>query len=171
MANEIESIDNFEKSESMIKLKPKDTNLNETNFLNLSNDFIETFGFSNLSSYIDLKYEYFKINFDKRPYLCVQVELPAESKITACRAKMFRHFWYIIIKGKKTLERHQNKDIQDLFSIREEGDLFLKIRLSSEEFQFLENRPDKTKTANNNGIISYYFPLVYFNEEEESEDS
>ena len=100
MENQIESIDDFEKSESIIKLKPKDTNLNETNLLNLSNNFIENLGFSNLSNYIDIKYEYFKTTIDKRPYLCIHVELPGDSKIT-CRANMIDHFWNIIIKGKK----------------------------------------------------------------------
>ena len=69
------------------------------------------------------------------------------------------------------MDRHQNKDIQNLFSIRYEGDLFLTIKVSSEDFQLKEKRPDRTKTTKINGIISYYFPLVGFTEEEESEDS
>lgn len=159
MVNPIESPDEFENSESEIKLKSKDKEGNEKNLV-FKKCLIDELGFSNFyGANFDPKYAYFKTLIDKKPYVCIQVEIPGESKVT-CRAKMIEQNWNVTVKGKKILEPIQNEDNQTSFSKREEGDFNLVIKLNVEDFQLTEQKPDKSKTTKINGLNCYYFPLV-----------
>ena len=172
MVNPIESIDDFEKSESEIKLKSKDKEGNEKK-LAFKKCLTDELGFSNFyGANFDPKYAYFKTIIDKKPYVCIQVEIPGESKAT-CRAKMIEHNWNVTIKGNKILEKVKTEDNSTAYSKREEGEFNLVIKLNSEDFQLQETKPDKNKTTKINGLNSYYFPMVggdNDSEQEEDED-
>lgn len=166
MANPIESPEEFEQSESEIKLKSKDKEGNDKTLV-FKRCLIDELGFSNFyGANFDPKYAYFKVNIDKKPYVCIQVEIPGQSKVT-CRAKMVEQSWSITVKGKKIIE--PNNDNQTSFSKREEGDFNLIIKLNIEDFQLKEQRPDKNKTTKENGLFCYYFPLVD-NESDDDQD-
>ena len=159
MVHPIESLDEFEKSETEIKLISKDKEEEQKRLL-FNRCLVDELGFSNFygANFVP-KYAYFKINIDKKPYVCIQVEIPGECKVS-CRAKMFDQSWNVIVKGNKMLKMIEGDDKHTSFSKREEGDFNLLVKLNVEDFQLKENKPDKSKTTNENGLYSYYFPLV-----------
>ena len=171
MVNPIESIDDFEKSESEIKLNPKDKEGKDRSLV-FKRCLIDELGFSNFyGANFDPKYAYFKTLIDKKSYVCIQVEVPGESKI-ACRASMIEHNWNVMIKGQKIIEKEkeQSADIRTFFTKREQGDFSLVIKLNGDDFQLIETRPDKSKTTKEKGLICYYFPLVNDKTDENEED-
>ena len=117
------------------------------------------------SANLEPKYIYFKTIIAKKPYVCIQVQIPGECKVTV-RTKMIEKLYYITIKGNKMLKMNKGEDKLTSFSKREEGDFNLLIKLNPEDFPLARNKPEKDKTTNENGLYSYYFPLV-----EEDDDS
>ena len=73
---------------------------------------------------------------------------------------MFETSWNVTVKGNKMLKMIEGDDKHTSFSKREEGDFNLLVKLNVEDFQLKEHKPDKSKTTNENGLYSYYFPLV-----------
>ena len=160
MVHPIESLDDFEKSESEIKLISKDKEEEQKRLL-FKRCLVDELGFSNFyGANFEPKYAYFKINIDKKPYVCIQVEIPGECKVS-CRAKMFDQSWNVTVKGNKMLKMIEGDDKHTSFSKREEGDFNLLVKLNVEDFQLKDNKPDKSKNTIENGLYSYYFPLVY----------
>lgn len=169
MVHPIESLDEFEQSETEIKLKSKDKEEDKKRLV-FKKCLVDELGFSNFyGANFDPKYAYFKLTIDKRPFVCIQVEIPGESKVS-CRAKMYEQTWNITVKGNKILNLQQNEDKNTSYCKREEGDFNLLIRLNVEDFQLKENKPDKSKTTCVNGLYSYYFPLVGGEDSASSED-
>ena len=156
----IESLDEFEKSETEIKLISKDKEEEQKRLL-FNRCLVDELGFSNFygANFVP-KYAYFKINIDKKPYVCIQVEIPGECKVS-CRAKMFDQSWNVTVKGNKMLKMIEGDDKDTSFSKREEGDFNLLVKLNVEDFQLKDNKSDKSKNTIENGLYSYYFPLVY----------
>ena len=159
MIHPIESLGEFEKSETEIKLISKDKEEEQKRLL-FKRCLVDELGFSNFygANFVP-KYAYFKINIDKKPYVCIQVEIPGECKVS-CRAKMFETSWNVTVKGNKMLKMIEGDDKHTSFSKREEGDFNLLVKLNAEDFQLKEHKPDKNKTTNENGLYSYYFPLA-----------
>lgn len=155
----IESLDEFEKSETEIKLISKDKEEEQKRLL-FNRCLVDELGFSNFygANFVP-KYAYFKINIDKKPYVCIQVEIPGECKVS-CRAKMSETSWNVIVKGNKMLKMIEGDDKDTSFSKREEGDFNLLVKLNFEDFQLKDKKPDKSKNTIENGLYSYYFPLV-----------
>ena len=169
MVNPIESLDEFENSESEIKLKSQDKDGKEKELV-FKRCLIDELGFSNFyGANFDPKYAYFKTIIDKKPYICIQVEIPGESKVS-CKAKMIEQNWNVSIKGKKITEDIEDKDNHTSFSKREKGDFNLIIKLNVEDFQLKESKPEKSKTTKKDGLISYYFPLVSQDNDSSNED-
>ena len=159
MVHPIESLDEFEKSETEIKLISKDKEEEQKRLL-FKRCLVDELGFSNFyGANFEPKYAYFKTIIDKKPYVCIQVEIPGECKVS-CRAKMFETSWNVTVKGNKMLKMIEGDDKHTSFSKREEGDFNLLVKLNVEDFQLKEHKPDKSKTTNENGLYSYYFPLV-----------
>ena len=111
MKKPIEFLDDFENSESEIKLKSTDEIENDIHFYN--SNLLNNLGFTN-SVFIP-KYSYLKTCIEKHSYLCIILEIPGESKIS-CRAKMFESNWIITIKGTKIVEENQKEDTTILYS-------------------------------------------------------
>ena len=169
MVHPIESLDEFEKSESEIKLISKDKEEDQKRLV-FKRCLVDELGFSNFyGANFDPKYAYFKTIIDKKPYVCIQVEIPGEAKVT-CRAKMFEQTWNVTVKGNKMLKMNESEDKHTSFSKREEGDFNLLIKLNVEDFQLKENKPDKNKTTKENGLYSYYFPLVGGQDSDEEDE-
>lgn len=169
MVHPIESLEEFENSESEIKLKSKDKE-EEQKRLVFKRCLVDELGFSNFyGANFEPKYAYFKTIIDKKPYVCVQVEIPGECKVS-CRAKMFEQTWNITVKGNKILNLNEGDEKAISFSKREEGDFSLVIKLNVEDFQLKENKPEKSKTTKENGLYCYYFPLVGGEEGSSSSD-
>ena len=159
MVHPIESLDEFENSESEIKLKSKDKEEDQKRLV-FKRCLVDELGFSNFyGANFEPKYAYFKTTIDKKPYVCVQVEIPGECKVS-CRAKMFEQTWNITVKGNKMLNLNECDEKAVSYSKREEGDFSLVIKLNVEDFQLKENKPEKSKTTKENGLYCYYFPLV-----------
>lgn len=163
------SIEEFENSESEIKLKA-DKEGNEKK-LEFKRCLIDELGFSNFyGAYFEPKYAYFKTNIGKKPYICIQLEIPGECKITKFSASIFNNIWSINIQGTKTnniidINKDENKKDSDdnsliLFGNREKGNFSLIIKLNAEDFQLAAKSPEKDKTKKVNGLLCYYFPLV-----------
>jgi hypothetical protein len=159
MIHPIKSLEEFEKSESEIKLISKDKEEDQKRLV-FKRCLVDELGFSNFyGANFEPKYAYFKTIIDKKPYVCIQVEIPGECTVN-CRAKMFEQTWNVTVKGNKMLKMNDGEDKHTSFSKREEGDFNLLVKLNVEDFQLKENKPDKSKTTNENGLYSYYFPLV-----------
>ena len=159
MVHPIESLEEFENSESEIKLKSKDKEEDQKRLV-FKRCLVDELGFSNFyGANFEPKYAYFKTTIDKKPYVCVQVEIPGECKVS-CRAKMFEQTWNITIKGNKMLNLNDGDEKAISYCKREEGDFSLVIKLNVEDFQLKENKPEKSKTTKENGLYCYYFPLV-----------
>ena len=168
MVHPIESLEEFEKSESEIKLISKDKEEDQKRLV-FKRCLVDKLGFSNFyGANFDPKYAYFKTIIDKKPYVCIQVEIPGEAKVN-CRAEMFEGDWYVTVKGNKMIKMNETEDKHTSFSKREEGDFDLLIKLN-ENFQLEESRPDKTKTTKENGLYSYYFPLIGGQEDSDEEE-
>ena len=169
MVHPIESLDEFEKSESEIKLISKDKEEDQKRLV-FKRCLVDELGFSNFyGANFDPKYAYFKTIIDKKPYVCIQVEIPGEAKVK-CSAKMIEQHWNVTVKGNKMIKMNEGEDKHTSFSKREEGDFNLLIKLNVEDFQLKENRPDKNKTTKENGLYSYYFPLVGGGDDTDEED-
>ena len=81
MVHPIESLDEFEKSETEIKLISKDKEEEQKRLL-FNRCLVDELGFSNFyGANFEPKYAYFKTIIDKKPYVCIQVEIPGECKI------------------------------------------------------------------------------------------
>ena len=168
MIHPIESLDDFEKSESEIKLMLKDKNEEEKD-LYFNRDFIRDIRYFNFS-FFEPKYLYFKIIIDKVTYACIEIEIPGESKIRRCEAEMHEEYWNIYIKGNKILGKIQTEDESTLYSKSKEGEFNLVIKLKDEDFPLADKRPDRRKTTKVNGLNSYYFRLVGEKESSENEE-
>lgn len=169
MVHPIDSLDEFEKSETEIKLISKDKEEDQKRLI-FKRCLVDELGFSNFyGANFEPKYAYFKTIIDKKPYVCIQVEIPGECKVT-CKAKMFEQTWNITVKGNKMVKNNEGEDKHTSFSKREEGDFNLLIKLNVEDFQLKENKPEKSKTTKENGLYCYYFPLVGGEDDEEGED-
>ena len=169
MVHPIESLDEFEKSETEIKLKSKDKEEDQKRLV-FKRCLVDELGFSNFyGANFEPKYAYFKTNIDQKPYVCIQVEIPGEAKVT-CRAKMFEQTWNVTVKGNKILKMNDTEDKHTSFSKREEGDFNLLIKLNVEDFQLKESKPDKNKTTKENGLYCYYFPLVGGQDSDEEDE-
>lgn len=159
MIHPIESMDDFEKSEKEIKLISKDKE-DVKKRLVFKRCLVDELGFSNFyGANFEPKYAYFKTIIDKKPYVCIQVEIPGECKVS-CKAKMFEQTWNITVKGNKIINNNESEEKHTSFSKREEGDFNLLVKLNVEDFQLKENKPDKNKTTKDKGLYCYYFPLV-----------
>lgn len=159
MVHPIESLEEFEKSESEIKLISKNKEEDQKRLI-FKKCLVDELGFSNFyGTNFEPKYAYFKVSIDKKPYVCIQIEIPGDCKVQ-CRAKMFEQTWNVTVKGNKILNMNEIEDKHTSFSKREEGDFNLLIKLNVEDFQLKENKPDKSKTTKENGLYCYYFPLV-----------
>ena len=137
---------------------------------------VDELGFSNFyGANFEPKYAYFKINIDKKPYVCIQVEIPGECKVS-CSAKYVDNYLHITVKGfkyltledkkkndkksdGKTKEEAEEKDKDLSFNKREEGDFKLLIKLNPEYYDLKENYPDKNLTKRTKGLYRFYFPL------------
>ena len=167
MVHPIESLEEFEKSETEIKLISKDKEEDQKRLV-FKRCLVDELGFSNFyGANFDPKYAYFKTIIDKKPYVCIQVEIPGEAKVN-CRAKMIEQHWNVTVKGNKMIKMNETEDKHTSFSKREEGDFALLIKLN-ENFQLEGSRPDKTKTTKENGLYSYYFPLIGGQEDSDEE--
>ena len=170
MVHPIESLEEFENSEKEIKLKTKDKE-DEQKRLTFKRCLVDELGFSNFyGANFEPKYAYFKTIIDKKPYVCIQVEVPGECKVS-CRAKMFDQNWNVTIKGNKILNINDCDDKHTSFSKREEGDFSTVIKLNVEDFQLKENKPDKNKSTKDKGLYCYYFPLVGGGDDGESDEN
>ena len=180
MVTPIQSISEFEDSESEIKLKTDKEGKEKK--LEFKRCLIDELGFSNFyGAYFEPKYGYFKTNICKKPYLCVQLEIPGESKITKFNATLFNNIWNINIQGAKTNNiidinkeemDEKNKDTNNpiLYGNREKGIFNFTIKLNAEDFQLAAKSPEKDKTKKVNGLLCYYFPLIGGTEEEGDEE-
>ena len=168
MVHPIESLEEFEKSESEIKLISKDKEEDQKRLV-FKRCLVDKLGFSNFyGANFDPKYAYFKTIIDKKPYVCIQVEIPGEAKVN-CRAEIAEGNWNVTVIGNKMIKMNETEDKHTSFSKREEGDFNLLIKLNVEDFQLKENHPDKTKTTKENGLYSYYFPLIGGQEDSDEE--
>jgi hypothetical protein len=169
MVKQIETTDEFDKSETEIKLKNQDENGNERK-LEFKRCLIDELGFSNFyGSSFEPKYGYFKTTIEKKPYVCIEVEIPGETKVS-CRAKMYDKNWNVKVSGKKLLGDSKTEDDKTAYSQREEGEFSTIIKLNAEEFQLKENKPDKKLTKTDKGLYRYFFPLVGGDDSEEDSE-
>ena len=98
MVHPIESLDDFEKSESEIKLISKDKEEEQKRLL-FKRCLVDELGFFTFrGGNFDPKYAYYKTIIQNKPYLCIQVEIPGEAKVR-CKAKIVDQYWYITVKG------------------------------------------------------------------------
>ena len=185
MVNPIESLNEFEESETEIKLKSVSEEEDKKK-LNFKRCLVDELGFSSFyGANFDPKYAYYKTLIEKKPYLCIQVEVPGEAKIS-CKAKIVDKNLNITVKGnkyltledkkrnekksekkseKKTEKEEENDDIieekdKDLsFNKREEGEFKLIIKLNPEYYDLKDNNPNKNLTKRTKGLYRFYFPL------------
>ena len=192
MVHPIESLDEFEKSESEIKLISKDKEEEQKRLL-FKRCLVDELGFFTFrGGNFDPEYAYYKTIIQNKPYLCIQVEIPGEAKVT-CRAKIVDQYWNITVKGvkyltledKKINEKQNSKITKDekeekddiineedkilSFSIRDVGEFQLLIKIKVEDYQLRDNRPGKSLTKTNKGIYHFYFPLCedYYSSDED----
>ena len=159
MIQPIESIDEFENSESIIKLISRNDEVVKNRF-SIKDHLIDDLGFSNFyGANFKPKYAYFKTIIDTKPYLCIQVEIPGEAKVS-CRAEISGHMWNIIVKGNKIVSKNEIQDEKTKYITREEGEFNLLIKLNVEDYQLIEKKPDRNKSKKENGLYCYYFRLV-----------
>ena len=181
MVNPIESLNEFEESETEIKLKSVSEEEDKKK-LNFKRCLVDELGFSSFyGANFDPKYAYYKTLIEKKPYLCIQVEVPGEAKIS-CNAKIVDKNLNITVKGnkyltledkkrnekkseKKTEKEEEKDDIieekdKDLsFNKREEGEFKLIIKLNPEYYDLKDNHPNKNLTKRTKGLYRFYFPL------------
>ena len=109
----IQYIDYFLKQKENLALNNQEYNLEfkENNVLLYTDDYlIDDLGFSNFDgANFKPKYAYFKTIIDTKPYLCIQVEIPGEAKVS-CRAEISGHMWNIIVKGNKIVSKNEIQD-------------------------------------------------------------
>ena len=98
MMHPIVSLGEFEKSETEIKLISKDKEEEQKRLL-FNRCLVDELGFSNFygANFVP-KYAYFKTVIDKKPYVCIQVEIPGECKVS-CIAKIVDNYLQITVKG------------------------------------------------------------------------
>lgn len=159
METPIESMNDFEEKEEVIKLKNMTEDGKEKK-LNFKRCLIDELGFSSFyGANFEPKYSCYKTCVDKKPYVCINVEIPGESKCK-CKAEINDGIWNIQVSGKKLIDTKDVIDQKTSISNREEGSFLLNIKLDSSEFQLKEKRPDKNLTKQINGLNRYYFPLM-----------
>ena len=108
MVNPIESLNEFEESETEIKLKSVSEEEDKKK-LNFKRCLVDELGFSSFyGANFDPKYAYYKTLIEKKPYLCIQVEVPGEAKIS-CKAKIVDKNLNITVKGNKYLTLEDKK--------------------------------------------------------------
>jgi hypothetical protein len=167
MTNPINSIEEFEKSETEIKLICKDKE-EEQKRLEFKKCLVDELGFSSFyGANFNPKYSYFKTTIEKKKFLCVQVELPGDYENVKCRGKMSDQRWLITVKGSKKINNKIDKEnLNSYYPGREEGDFSLLIKLDPQEFSLKEKTPNKDLNTTDKGLYCYYFPLV---EDDESD--
>ena len=177
MISPIENLDEFDKSEEVIKLNPLDKEGNERK-MDFKKCLVDELGFSNFyGANFEPKYAYFKtfIPNEKskeskgKPYVCIQVEIPGECKVK-CKADMVEQNWRINVSGRKELEKDKNADEATLFNGREEGEFNLNIKLNAEEFQLADKKPDRNQFKKEKGLVCYYFPLMGGDNDEKEDE-
>ena len=161
-----------EKTESDSKEDNELIRINEKAELKFKKCLIDELGFSSFyGKNFEPKYYYYKCKENKKPYICVEVEIPGENQIDAA-AENIAGMWTITISGKKIVDKA--KDIEPKTSVnnRDEGNFNLNIKLDSNSFQLAKKKPNKklTKEKSKNGLSCFYFELVD-DEDEDSEDS
>ena len=159
MEHPIKSIDEFEKSESEIKLISKDKEEGQKRLVFKKCWIGELEFFNFFKAHFYPKYAYFKTVINKKPYICIQVEIPGEAKVN-CMVKMIEQRWNIRVKVNKMIKKNESEDMSTSFSKREEGDFSILIKMNIKDFQLKENMLDKNKTTNENGLYSYYFLFI-----------
>jgi len=159
METPIDSINDFEGNEDEIKLKTTTEDGKEKK-LSFKRCFIDELGFSSFyGTNFEPKFSCYKTCVDKRQYLCINVEIPGESKCK-CKAEIGEGIWNISVSGKKLIDTKDIIDPKTSKNNREEGTFLLNIKLDSTEFQLRDKRPDKSLTKTENGLYRYYFPLM-----------
>ena len=161
-----------EKTESDSKEDIELIRINEKAELKFKKCLIDEHVFSSFYGKIfEPKYYYYKCKENKKPYICVEVEIPGENQIDAV-AENIAGMWNITISGKKIVDKA--KDIEPKTSVnnRDEGNFNLNIKLDSNSFQLAKKKPNKklTKEKSKNGLSCFYFELVD-DGDEDSEDS
>lgn len=167
MVEPIDSLKDFEDSEDVIKLKTLSDDDKERT-LSFKRCLIDELGFSNFyGTNFEPKYSCYKTIVNKKPYVCVKVEIPGESKYK-CKAEISENYWNISVNGNKTIDKSEDIEPKTSINNREEGKFSLNIKLDSTEFQLKEKRPEKDLTKSIEGLRCFYFPLIA-NDESESE--
>lgn len=169
MVEPIESLKDFEDSEQEIKLKSISDDEKERT-LNFKRCLIDELGFSSFyGTNFEPKYSCYKTIVNKKPYVCVKVEIPGESK-HKCKAEISENYWNISVKGDKIIDKSEDIDPKTSINNREEGKFNLNIKLDSTEFQLKEKRPEKDLSKSIEGLRCFYFPLIDDHESDPESD-
>lgn len=161
-------MNDFEEREEEIKLKSTTEDGKEKK-LNFKRCLIDELGFSSFyGANFEPKFSCYKTCVDKKPYVCINVEIPGENKCK-CKAEINDGIWNISVSGKKLIDTKDIIDPKTSKGNREEGSFLLNIKLDSSEFQLKDKKPEKNLTQSVNGLNRYYFPLM--GDDEESSDS
>ena len=159
MVEPINSLKEFDNSEDVIKLKAL-SNDNKERTLNYKKCLTDELGIPNFyRPNFEPKYSCYKTIVNKKPYVCVKVEIPGESEYK-CIAYIKENIWTISVSGNKFVDK--SDDIKPNISLnnREEGEFILNINLDPYEFQLKEKNPEKDLTKSIEGLRYFYFPLL-----------
>ena len=158
-----------EKTESDSKENTDLIKINEKTELKFKKCLIDELGFSSFygKNFVP-KYYYYKCKENKKPYICVEVEIPGENQIDAI-ADNIGGMWNITVSGTKNVDKA--KDIEPKTSVnnRDEGKFNLNIKLDSNAYQLAKKKPNRKllKEKSKNGLSCFYFELV----DDDDEDS
>ena len=178
MENPINSIEAFEDSEDLIKLKNK-TNDGKDIELKPKKCLTDELGFSSFyGTTFEPKYSYYKITHNKNNYVCIELEIPGghkknkenkENKSVKCKATYIDNVWNISCKGEKIVEKPEGIEARSILGNREEGKFSLNIKLDSNEYHLKEKKPISELTKYKDGV--YYFYFLLFEDEDSDSDS
>ena len=190
MEKPLKSFDEFEMTgegeKEKIKLKKKKDEKGKDIELEFKRCLIDELGFSNFyGHYFEPKYSYFKTYLEKKPYICIELEISGIHKMKKFEAETFDIYWNIEIQGIKIRDKideskkdnidNENNEKKNPYpkewGNREYGEFSINIKLKIEDFPLAAKKPDRKKTIKKDGLLSYFIPLVSEgdNEEEESE--